>query len=168
MKNVMNVMKNSTILKENVQKLDTICKNLFCKTDFGLMNYKSKFYKNFFPSLIGSTAFKLSDLLTIFLFFRLFDNALMKAYSLYGRGGGKKSFKETKICGVIVSKWILFIWTFFLLSQKWIEYLPFPFYITNQKKKNVENVLEFWQQICFWNVLIVWWGIDKYSSQFSL
>ena len=65
-----------------------------------------------------STAFKLNDLLTTFLFFRLFVNALMKGYSLYGRGGGEKSFKETKICGVIVSKWILFIWRFFLLSQK--------------------------------------------------
>ena len=95
MKNIMDVMKNSTIFKENVQKLDTICKNLFCKTVFGLMNHKNKFCKNFFLSLIGSTAFK---------FFRLFDNALMKAYSLYGRRGGKKSFKETKICGVIVSK----------------------------------------------------------------
>ena len=137
MKNVMNVMKNSTILKENVQKLDTICKNLFCKTDFGLMNYKSKFYKNFFLSLIGSTAFKLSDLLTIFLFFRLFDNALMKAYSLYGRGGGKKSFKETKICGVIVSKWILFIWTFFSLSQKMnrVSSISFLHYKSKKKKK---------------------------------
>ena len=102
MKNVMDVMKNSTIFKENVQKLDTICKNLFCKTVFGLMNHKNKFCKDFFLSLIGSTAFKLSDLLTTFLFFRLFDNALMKA--LNGRRGGKKSFKETKICGVIVSK----------------------------------------------------------------
>ena len=102
MKNVLNVMKNSTIFKENVLKLDTNCKNLFCKTVFGLMNHKNKFCKDFFLSLIGSTAFKLSDLLTTFLFFRLFDNALMKA--LNSRRGGKKSFKETKICGVIVSK----------------------------------------------------------------
>ena len=103
MKNVLNVMKNSTIFKENVQKLEMIRKNLFCKTVFGLMNHKNKFCKNLFFSLIGSTAFKLSGLLTIFLFFRLFDNALMKAYSLYGRRCGKKSFKETKVCGVIVS-----------------------------------------------------------------
>ena len=27
----------------------------------------------------------------------------------------------------------------------------------------IENVLE--QEICLWNVLIVWWGIDKYPSQ---
>ena len=130
MKNVLNVMKNSTIFKENVLKLDTNCKNLFCKTVFGLMNHKNKFCKDFFLSLIGSTAFKLSDLLTTFLFFRLFDNALMKAYSLYGRGGGKKSFKETKICGVIVSKWILFIWRFFLLSEKmnWVSSISFLHY----------------------------------------
>ena len=38
--------------------------------------------KNLFLSLIGSTAFKLSDLLTTFLFFRLFNNSLMKAYFL--------------------------------------------------------------------------------------
>ena len=130
MKNVLNVMKNSTIFKENVLKLDTNCKNSFCKTVFGLMNHKNKFCKDFFLSLIGSTAFKLSDLLTTFLFFRLFDNALMKAYSLYGRGGGKKSFKETKICGVIVSKWILFIWRFFLLSEKmnWVSSISFLHY----------------------------------------
>ena len=80
---------------------------------FGLMNRKNKFCKNFFRKqflpFIASTAFKLNDLLTTFLFFRLFDNALMKTYSLYGCRGGKKSFQETKICGVIFSKWILFI-----------------------------------------------------------
>ena len=104
MKNVMNVMKNSTIFKENVQKLDTICKNLFWKTVFGLMNHKKKLCKNFFLFLIGSAAFKLSDLPTTILFLRLFDNVLMKAYSLYSHLGGEKSFKKTKICGVIVSK----------------------------------------------------------------
>ena len=37
------------VFKENVQ-LDTFCKNLFCKTVFGLMNHKSKVCKNsFFP-----------------------------------------------------------------------------------------------------------------------
>ena len=70
--------------------------NFVLQNCFGLMNHKNKFCKNFFLSLIGSTAFKLSDLPITFLFFRLFDNALMKAYSLYGRGGAKKSFKETK------------------------------------------------------------------------
>ena len=64
------------------------------------MNHKNKLCKKFFLSVIVSTAFKLSDLLTTFLIFKL----LMKAYTLYGRSGGKKSFKETKICGVIVSK----------------------------------------------------------------
>ena len=105
-----------------------ICKDLFRKTLFGLMNHRNKFCKDFFLSLIGSTAFKLSDLLTTFLFFRLFDNVLMKA--LYGRRGGKKSFKETKICGVIVSKWILFIWRFFLLSEKmnWVPSISFLHY----------------------------------------
>ena len=130
MKNVMNVMKNSTIFKENVQKLGTICKHLFCKTVFGLMNHKNKFCKKLFFPLIGSTVFKLSDLLTTFLFCKLFDNALMKLYSLYGCRGGNKFFKETKICGVIVSKWILFIWTFFLLSQKmnWVSSISFLHY----------------------------------------
>ena len=66
----------------------------------------------------------------MFLFFRLFDKALMKAYSLYGLRRGKKSFKETKICEVIVSKWILFIWRFFLLSQKmnWVSSISFLHY----------------------------------------
>ena len=41
--------------------------------------------------------------------FRLFDNVFMKTYSLCGRHGDKKAFKETKISGVIASKWILFI-----------------------------------------------------------
>ena len=68
-------------------------------------------------------------ILTTFLFYRLFDNVLMKTYSLCGRHGDKKASKETNICGVAVSKWILFIWRFFLLSQKmnWVFYLPFPF-----------------------------------------
>ena len=92
MKNVMNALKNSTIFKENVQKLDTIFKNLFCITVFELMNHKNKFCKIVFLSLIVSTAFHLSD------------NALMKAYFFYGHRGCKKSFKETKICGVIMSK----------------------------------------------------------------
>ena len=109
-------------LKENTQKLDTICKNLCYITVFGLMNHKNKFCKNFFLSLIGSTAFKLGDLLITFLFFRLFDNALMKAYSLYGRGGGKKSFNESKW----VSEFCLFEVSF-CCAKKWIEYFPFPF-----------------------------------------
>ena len=150
-----------------MKKLDMICKNLICKTAFGLMNHKKKFCKNFFLSLIDSAVFKLSDFLTIFLFFRLFDNALMKAYSLYGRCSGKKSFKETEICGVIVSKWILLIWRFFLLSQimNWVSSISHLHYESKKKKKKYENVLEFRQQICLWNILIVWWGIDKYPSQ---
>ena len=48
--------------------------------------------------------------LTTFLFYRLFDNVLMKMYSLCGRYRDKKVFKETKICGVIASS--------FLQSQK--------------------------------------------------
>ena len=116
----------------------TICKKLFCSV-FGLMNYKSKFWKNFFCKqfpLIPSTVFKLNDFLTISLFFRLFDNVLIKTYFLYDRFGSKKSSKKTKICGVIVSKWVLFLLRFFLLSQKmnWISYLPFTFYITNHNK----------------------------------
>ena len=57
--------------------------------------------------------------LTTFLFYRLFDNVLMKMYSLCGRYRDKKVFKETKICGVIASS--------FLQSQKmnWVLYLPF-------------------------------------------
>ena len=112
------------------------CYEKFCSAKlFGLRNHKNKFCKNFFLSLIGSTAFKLSDLLTTFLFFRLFDNALMKA--LNGRRGGKKSFKKTKICGVIVSKWILFIWRFFLLGQKmnWISSFSFVHYESWKKRK---------------------------------
>ena len=43
---------------------------------------------------------------TIFLFCRLFDNVLMKTY---GCRNHKEAFKETKICGGIAKKWILFI-----------------------------------------------------------
>ena len=88
----------------------------------------------------------------------------MKAYSLHGHRDGKKTFKETKICGVIMSKWILFIWRFFLSSQKmnWVSYNSFLHY---KSQKKIENVLEFRQQICLWNVLIMWWGIDECPSQ---
>ena len=36
----------------------------------------------------------------------------------------------------LATKWILFIWRVFLLSQKmnWVSYLPFPFYDKNRKK----------------------------------
>ena len=72
-------------------------------------------------------------ILTKFLFYRLFDNALMRTYSLCG---DKKSFNEMKICGVIANKRILFIERFFLLSQKMnrVSCLPFPLYITNHKR----------------------------------
>ena len=75
-------------------------------------------------------------ILTTFLFYRLFDNVLMKTYSLCGRCGDKKAFKETKICGVIVSKWFLFMLKFFLLSQKMnrVSYLPFLFTLRITKK----------------------------------
>ena len=75
-------------------------------------------------------------ILTIFLFYRLFDNVLIKMYSLRGRRGDKKALNEKKISKVMASKWILFIYMFFLMSQKinWVSYLPFPFYITNHKK----------------------------------
>ena len=57
-------------------------------------------------------------------------------YSLRGRRGDKKALNEKKISKVMASKWILFIYMFFLMSQKinWVSYLPFPFYITNHKK----------------------------------
>ena len=97
-------------------------------------------------------------ILTAFLFYRLFDHVLMKTYSLCGCCCDKKTFKETTICGVIASEWILFIWSFFLPSQKMIRvrFLPFSFYVVNHKKNKIfENVLEFRQPICHWNVLIV-------------
>ena len=76
-------------------------------------------------------------ILTIFLFYRLIDNVLIKKYSLHSRRGDKKALNEKKISKVMASKWILFIYMFFLMSQKinWVSYLPFPFYITNHKKK---------------------------------
>ena len=75
-------------------------------------------------------------ILTIFLFYRLIDNVLIKKYSLHSRRGDKKALNEKKISKVMASKWILFIYMFFLMSQKinWVSYLPFPFYITNHKK----------------------------------
>ena len=75
-------------------------------------------------------------ILTIFLFYRLIDNVLIKKFSLHSRRGDKKALNEKKISKVMASKWILFIYMFFLMSQKinWVSYLPFPFYITNHKK----------------------------------
>ena len=75
-------------------------------------------------------------ILTIFLFYRLIDNVLIKKYSLHSRRGDKKALNEKKISKVMASKWSLFIYMFFLMSQKinWVSYLPFPFYITNHKK----------------------------------
>ena len=121
-KKIMNVMKKSTIFKENVQKLDTICKKFVLQNCFSV-NESQKQALQKILSVIVSTAFKLSDLLTTFLIFRL----LRKAYTLYGRRSGNKSFKETKICGVIVSKFIFFIWRFFLLSKKknWVSSISF-------------------------------------------
>ena len=41
--------KNSTIFKENIQKLDTICKNFSAKhSGYRFLNLKKKFRKNFF------------------------------------------------------------------------------------------------------------------------
>ena len=117
-----------------------------------------------------------SYILTKFLFYRLSDNILMKRYSLCVHRGDKKAFKETKIYGVIASRWILFIWRFFLLSQKmnWVSYLPFPLYITNHKNIYMyiyfDNLLEFRQQICHWNVLIAlgYWYITLLKSSFTI
>ena len=148
-------------------------------------------------------------LLTTFLFYRLFDNVLMKMYSLCGRRGDKKTFKGTKISGVIESrggsraaatskmehfliivngfqpltiitkrsildvvaalypplatKWILFIWRVFLLSQKmnWVSYFPFSFYITNRKK--IKFLTTFWNLENKFAIAMFWscWTIDK-------
>ena len=100
-------------------------------------------------------------ILTTFLFYRLFDNVLMKMYSLCGRCGEKKTFKETKICGVIVSKWILFIESFYFAEPKNISYLPFPFYITNYK--TIKLLKTFWKLDNKFTIETYWscWGIDK-------
>ena len=48
-KKMLLLTKNSTIFKENIQKLDTIRKNLFAKhSAYGLLNRKNEFRKNFF------------------------------------------------------------------------------------------------------------------------
>ena len=112
-------------------------------------------------------------ILTTFSFYRLLDNVFIKRSSFCGHLGDKKAFKETKIRGVIASKWILFIQTFFLLSQKMngISYLPWHFCITNHEKNKVfKNFLEFRQQICHWTVLIVlgYWLITLLESSFLI
>ena len=97
-------------------------------------------------------------ILTTFSFYRLFDNVLMKMYSLCCCCGDKKSFKETKMCGVIASKWIFAYFRvlfaepkneFGILSS--ISFLNYK----SQKSNIFENVLEFRQETCHWNVLIV-------------
>ena len=66
-------------------------------------------------------------------------------YSLFGRCSDKKAFKETEISGVIASKLNWFTQRLFLLSQKIysVSYLPFPFYVTNQKKKKKKKLKMF-------------------------
>ena len=76
------------------------------------------------------------------LFYRLSDKVLMKTYSLCGLCGDKKAFKEKKICGAIASKWILFIWSFFLLSQKLNILSSISFYITNHR--TIKFLETFW------------------------
>ena len=70
-----------------------------------------------------------SYILNTFLFYRLFDNVLMKTYSLCDPCGDKKAFKETKIRGVIASKRILFKGSF-CWAKKRIEYLIFHLLFT--------------------------------------
>ena len=96
----------------------------------------------------------MNDFLTIFLSFRLFDNALIKIYSLYGRGSDKITFKKIKICGVIVSKSILLMKTKgpFVELKNELIILSFIFFLHygSQKSKIFKNVLEnvLRQQIC--------------------
>ena len=48
---MLSLTKNSTIFKENIQKLDTIRKNLFRKTQcLWITESQNKFCKNFFRS----------------------------------------------------------------------------------------------------------------------
>ena len=74
----------------------------------------------------------MNDFFTIFLSFRLFDNALIKIYSLYGRGGDKNTFKKIKICGGIVSKSILLMKAkgAFVELKNEIDYSIFHFLFT--------------------------------------
>ena len=65
---------------------------------------KNVFCVSFISDCTNTAAIRLttSYILNTFLFYRLFDNVLMKTYSLFGRRvrGDKKAFQETKICGV--------------------------------------------------------------------
>ena len=72
---------------------------------------------------------------------------IMKRNSFCGRYGDKKALKETEICGVIASKWILFIQRLFMFRQKmnWVSYLPFPFHIMNHKK--IKFLKTFWNLV---------------------
>ena len=95
-------------------------------------------------------------ILTTFLFYRLFDNVLMKTYSLCGRCDDKKAFKETKTRGIIVLKYFVYL-KFLFAEQKYeLSILSsISFFITNHKINNIfENILEFRQHIYHWNVLI--------------
>ena len=53
-----------------------------------------------------------------FLFYRLFDNVLMKTFSLCGPRGEKNAIKETKTCGGIASKWIFFYFKVLFALEK--------------------------------------------------
>ena len=61
---------------------------------------KNIFYVSFISDGTTTAVIRLttSHILTKFLFYRLFDNVLMKTYSLFSRRGDKKTFLKTQIC----------------------------------------------------------------------
>ena len=93
----------------------------------------------------------------------------MKTYSLCGRCGDKKAFKETKICGVIASKWILILFAEQKNELSTLSSISFLHY-ESQKNKIFENVLEFRQEICHWTILIVLgcWSMTLLQSSFPI
>ena len=81
-------------------------------------------------------------ILTIFLFYSLFDNVYI-TYSLCGLIY-KEGFKEIKICGVIgVSEFCLFKGSFWW-AKKWIRYLIFHFLFTLRFTKKIKFLETFW------------------------
>ena len=139
-----------------MQKIHTICKNMFCKNFF--CEHTNFFSEQFF-SLTGSTAWMIS-----LLYFYLSGYLIVhwwKSIPCMVVMVARIPLRKMKICGVIVSKSILLMKTkvpFVELKKEFsiLSFISFLHYASQKSKifKNVlENVLR--QQICLWNILIV-------------
>lgn len=139
-----------------MQKIHTICKNMFFKN---LFCEHINFFSEQFFSLTGSTAWMIS-----LLYFYLSGYLIVhwwKSIPCVVVMVTRIPLRKMKICGVIVSEWILLMKTKvpFVELKKELSILSFISFSRygSQKSKIFKNVLEnvLRQQICLWNILVV-------------